>query len=182
MNSDCLNNISYVEDGIAHAMDVLFESKKRKVEDSGICGDIVSTPAMSTVFSYDHFARAMDAEVTTVNRDSSCAKSVNREIVSRYVHTFATHVSSTIVPSVIPGKWHNKPNKVPEGTSLIHDAAKEAFGMHMRPIDFEKLINSDDTGRFISESNDKKSNKRCKKGKTAKSSKSHETRKTSSLW
>ena len=88
-------------------MDVLFETKKRKAEDSGICGDMVATPAMSTVFAYDHFARVMDAQVSTVNRDSARAKSVNREIASRSMCTFATHVASTIVTSMIPDKWHN---------------------------------------------------------------------------
>ena len=37
LNSDVLNNTSYVEDSVAHTMDVLFESQKRNAEESGIC-------------------------------------------------------------------------------------------------------------------------------------------------
>ena len=182
MNSDVLNNTSYVEDSVAHTMDVLFESRKRTAEESGICGDMVNTPSMCTVFSYDHFARLMDPDVKTVNRDSARAKSINREIQSRSMRTFASHVASTIVTSLIPGKWHDKPDNLPEGANLIHTAAEDAFDMHMRPIDFEQLINSDDTGRFVSEGNDAKPNKQRKRGKTAQSSTTDKTRNVSSLW
>ena len=178
-----LMNTSFVGDGYDDARDGLVSARKRRADSLGFSDLSCLEPSVSAIMNYNAAATIFDPDISEVNKESGRAKSISREVASRSVRSLACNLAATIISGFTPGSWDDKPADLPEGAELAYLSACDAFGTPMKPIEFEQMLNSDDTGRFVSEGEKQaKPTKKKKTGKTSKHSTGRSTRGTSSLW
>jgi len=178
-------NMSYVGDGLDESKEALTQSRKRRAEGAGL--DIACLedyePCDNTIANYDAFATLIDPDITMVNTNSARKKSISREVMSRSIRSLFTHAVTSLLSGFVHGKWENKPKNLSQGAEIAHQVMEKAFNISMTPRGGHLIINTDDTGRFVSEGAGTKAiDKKRKVGKTSTDSTARDVRKVSSLW
>jgi hypothetical protein len=148
LNSKQMSSLTLTSDCGNDARKGLKDSKKRKADELGLVGDPLYEPHAATVRDYMGASLLLDPDIAEIDRSSTRATSINREVMANSARTCLCNIAAHIIMQFIPGHWKDKPKELPIGVQEAYDIACDVYEQPVRPIDEEDLFNFDACGRF----------------------------------